>query len=639
MADLGELLGQNQAATEILEALAVPGARLLRLTGPSGSGKSHIAFLAGATWRDDGGRCVIALGDDNHASRSLQPFLAGLASLPRSWTGIASEGSRSALRVADVVVGSAGAGASIFDLLSSTFRQRVERALRPFSSPERDIILDLKRLARSHPLLLIADNAHWWDADSLWLLRELVSDRLRTAVSQLQSVVVLLVDTAEEQRPSAPESFDSLVKMCERTWQTSRCTREQFPRVLKSLGMTQELPPDTLDALFAATGGHLKLAEQLALYAERHSIRRLVESDERAYVATLLSARVASLGTSRENMAALLSRAAVIGLEFDERDLLCLAEDLQGPASGLIELAEQISFLQRSGGRLSFSHDVIRSAILAEESPPLLKSYRKKFEECLSILRPGDYSARSKLLLSAGVAERGRELFALASIQQLRRGTPATRVLRQAIFQFPDDEALQAFVSMMASAYDSVASGDFTGPLSRLKTPLRGESPLMAAERNYLAALCCIELQTAAGIDEAASVLSSWEPSLRGEHEVRLRFLLLLQQAQVLAEMFDNARETERAIERKLLARSRYDHDAAVMLQVQNRRAAALNAPEVAELRIREAVAFSRRGPGDSGTGQTGALPLAEQPRRHSDPSGQGRRRLRSRKRGGAGRP
>lgn len=154
----------------------------------------------------------------------------------------------------------------------------------------------------------------------------------------------------------------------------------------------------------------------------------------------------------------------------------------------------------------------------------------------------------------------------------------------------------------MASAYESIASGDFTGPLPRLKTPLRGESPLMAAERNYLAALCCIELQTAAGIDEGASVLTSWEPSLRGEHEMRLRFLLLLQQAQVLAEMFDNARETERAIERKLLARSRYDHDAAMMLQVQNRRAAALNSPEVAELRIREAVAFSRRGPEGSGT-------------------------------------
>jgi hypothetical protein len=121
----------------------------------------------------------------------------------------------------------------------------------------------------------------------------------------------------------------------------------------------------------------------------------------------------------------------------------------------------------------------------------------------------------------------------------------------------------------------------------------------MAAERNYLAAIRAMELQTAAGFDDARRILSSWEPELEHEVELQLRFSLLLQQAYVLSEMFDEARETELRIERKLHARARYDLDAAVLVQVQNRRASAVTVPEVAEAVIRESVSFFRRGTKD----------------------------------------
>ncbi len=601
MRSVAELLGQDTTAARILETLEAPGTAVVRLTGPAGSGKSHIAFLVGATWRDSGGTTLVALGDDNNSSRSLYPLLSGLSPFPRGWTGLAGAGSRSALQVAGVASGTGGAAASIFDLLTAAFRQRTERILRPYSNAEREILLDLKRLARSHRLLLIAENAHWWDPDSLQLLREIVSAHLRTAIPQLASVVVLLVDTALEQPPSAPELFNGLTEMsAEQTWTVTRCSREQFPEVLKSLGLTQQLPASVLDALFSATGGHLKLAEQLVLYSEHHSLSQLTASGHGDYLATLLAERIGSLGALGGEIMAMLARAAVIGLSFEEKDLLCLADELEADLPDLIDRAQSISLLTRAAGQLSFTHDVVRSAILHEEGPSQLTAYRKQFEKCLSILRPGDYIARADVLLQAGDTERGRELFAIAVIDQLRRGVPASRVLRHASLQFPEDGDLQVFLDLMATSYLSVASGDFTQPLPRLKTPLPSETPLMAAERNYLSAICSMELQTAAGVHDAETILSSWQPTLHAEVELSLRFLLLLQQAQVLAETFDDARVTESAIERRLLARARYDLDAAVMLQVQNRRSAALNVPEVAKLRIQEAVTFFRRGTGDA---------------------------------------
>jgi hypothetical protein len=113
-----------------------------------------------------------------------------------------------------------------------------------------------------------------------------------------------------------------------------------------------------------------------------------------------------------------------------------------------------------------------------------------------------------------------------------------------------------------------------------------------------------MELQTAAGFVDALTTLTTWIPSVDGEPELRLRFLVLLQQAQVLAERFDEARETEAGIERELVGRARYDPEAAVTLQIQNRRAAAVNAPEIAERRIRQAVAFFRRGTNDTSRDQ-----------------------------------
>ena len=74
-----------------------------------------------------------------------------------------------------------------------------------------------------------------------------------------------------------------------------------------------------------------------------------------------------------------------------------------------------------------------------------------------------------------------------------------------------------------------------------------------------------------------------------------MRFLLLRQQAEVLCEDFSAARSTESTIEIQLSRRPVSDTSAPRLKQVQNRRAAAINRPEVAENRIARAVDFFRR--------------------------------------------
>ncbi len=600
MADLAALLGQIKTTEGIWEDLRDPMVRITRLTGPSGSGKSYIAREVASRWCNAGGRCVVAVGDDDNSWRELYPLLTGLSSAHRDWADLATTAARSAVRVVEAAAGSPGVGSSIFDLLGAAFRQRTMRALRAYADAERAIILDLNHLGRSHDLLLVADNAHWWDVDSLQLLRSVLSDRLRKAMQPLESLVVLLVDTADEQAAVEPEKFGSLTAMCdEHTHRTERCGRDKFPELLKAFGYEGELPDDVLRLLFDVTGCHLKLVEQVTAYAMETGNGSLLTSADGDYLASLAHARFASLGASQPEVTELLVRAAVLGLSFTERDLQCISDKKRADIRSLVEMAHRIGFVEPKAEEICFCHDIIRTAILKDRTPQHLRPVYEKLAQCLSILRPGDYSARTQALLEAEDRDGAREMIALAGVSQIRRGVESTRVWHRITSRLPADAALHAHLKVIADGYAAVEAGDFARAIPGLRTPLVGETLYMAAERNYLAAICSMEMQTTAGAVEAQSILESWVPRLEREAELEIRFLLLLQQAQVLANLIEEARKTESQIEQRLLERSGYDPHATVMLQVQNRRATAVNAPEVAVVRISEAVNFFRRGTGD----------------------------------------
>ena len=592
MPGLAELLGQREMAERVLVDLLDRGASCVRITGPAGSGKSEVARGVASAWLDGGGACLIAIGDDERSGRPLYPLLAALAGANRMWVEFAGKGTRGALEVASKVVPAGKIATSFWDLLQAAARQRAERVLKPYSTAERDVIVDLKRLARSKRLLIVADNAHWWDREALRLLDDALSPRLQEAVPQLANAAVLMVDTADEQPVIAPEAFALLSARSKPfTRRTARCTRPEFADVLHALGVSDPLPPDVLDALYGATNGHLKLAEQVAAYARRDGFRALVADREGDYAASLVAARVDSLGASSPEVRELLTRAAVLGLSFTEQDLKCITGG--GPVRALLDRAELIGFVGRDKDQIAFSHDVIRAGILSDQTPSQRRELYARLSECLATLRPADFAARAQASAQAGEEARTSELLALDGVARMRGGVPTSRVLAEAAAD------RLAYLELMAAASDAVAAGDFAGGSRRLRVAPAAETVLMAAERHYLSALCALEAQTRSGVNDALTLLGAWLATVADEPDLRTRFLLLQQQAQVLAEDFDAARATETKLESELVTRAGYDPAAAVTLQIQNRRAAAIDVPEIAALRIAEAVTFFRRPSGD----------------------------------------
>ena len=432
------LLGQDEVASGIVEKLHGGTHRLARLTGTSGAGKSHTALLAGTTWRDAGGRVLVATGDEAKSNSKLFPLLSLEGTTSPRWPTLATQGSRSVLSAAEAVAGTGGIGTSVFDLLASAISS-TDAELRYLSPAERQIVDDIQRAARSRRLLLIADSAHHWDADSLGLVSDLLSQRLRSTVSSLENLSVLLVDTARDQDVAAPTEFERLAAASRAAeWEMELVGREKFGPVLEHLGLQVGLEEDTLAELHDITGGHLELAKQLV--ADLNTGPRTGRGTLPEYprdITTLLEARLRSLGSSGAELEEMLTRAAVIGATFALEEIECLAVSAKDDVDRLVRRATSINFVEVGSEFLRFRHEVLRSHFLGAATPSELRRMRSQYERCLSVLRPHDYATRAALLLEAGDVPRGREIFALSAIAELRRGAAPERVLAHAVAEFP----------------------------------------------------------------------------------------------------------------------------------------------------------------------------------------------------------
>lgn len=578
MGTVGALLGSDEIVSRLEARLNLPDVRVLRLSGPPGSGKSTIASILAARWRAAQGASVIAVGDHFALDREFFPFHTGLTEVNESWGELALEGSRSTLKALDVIQGTGGLATSLFEMLGSARRRKIDRATRTLTTAEKDIVNDLKRLSHNKPLLLVADNFHWWDRASLSLLEHLQSAVLRKAIPELDRLKVLIVDTSDDQGVIEPTLFNQLTAQASVTERTRLCSRNEYRTLLECFGAPTTLPDALVDRLFATTGGHLKLTDQVCRYLKERGPDVGLEGPEE--IGALLDQRLATLGDQAAPLADCLSMASIIGLSFDLRELACAVERPGPEVDRLLKQAEALSLVSRQEPAPRFAHDVLRSYFLARQSTDDVRRSKARLEACIAKLRPGDYGLRGKLLLEAGEADRARNLFALYAAKRLRTRHGVSTVVSDVTEAFPRDAALAAWVKALASGYDSVARGRSMQGAELGSAPMETESALMGAERNYLAALRAMERQTHEGFLEARRIVETWAPRAQDELELKLRMKLLLQQTYVLADQRDEALRIEAELEAELLDRSAFDQDAADLLQIQNRRAVSVHPPK-----------------------------------------------------------
>jgi AAA ATPase domain len=586
--DLWSALGYDAVAADVAQALQ-RSSDIIVLEGPPGVGKSWLAKGIGAIWQERGGSTIIAEGDSFRSDVEFYAFGFTMARLSNGWKSVVPTVAGIA-KAGEALIGTAGIITATIEMIAR-IRQSRRRARTLFlGDAEQDILHELEHLSRKRPMLLIADNLHWWDSRSLEFVRRLRDQKISAAFPFVADIRVLAVQTIEPYQTVAhAAAHDALLTPSSTTFiDLPRIPRRGFASILEALGASPKPTSDLANIVYDFCGGHLALASRCAArIAEGEAEMFVSASDTEDFVRRLVSERIRSLGVVGREAIAVLQVAAVLGLTFSRDELVCASGIDKTEASRLLRSCRDEDLLELSDRLGRFVHDLYRDHFLTAFDADST-SVHERLSDCLRLLRPAEYELRA---LNAIDAEREGEaavLGAQAAFARQREGR-TWRNLPPTVLDAITRAGLTSLVESFAVALKHLDSSRHADCLETLATLPRGLPKALLAEADYLRAVCLLVTQSEADRTEARSILDSWCGYEVEEPEVGARLLHLLLYGLSLLMDKEPGRRLEGRIKQFLVQRVSFDAAAEDAMYTLDRCSGSLYEPEVSVIRRQEA--------------------------------------------------
>lgn len=598
MADLWATLGYDQLAVDAAARLGA-SSDINVIQGPPGVGKSLLAKGIGALWESAGGRVVLVEGDSTHSEVALHPFRSSME-LVQSDVKLQASALAALARVGEILLGTGGALTASVEALKALQASQMHQRVVAFDKREQEILSTLERFAKKAPLLLVADNLHWWDSPSLEFLARLRDARTREAFSFTRSLRVLGVETIEPYEDVVqPQSHDALLKPSLTHFvPIDAVPREGFEDVLMALGAGERPTAEIADLIHKLSGGHLVLASRCAARLRTGEADRFLaatSSDE--FVQRLVSERVRTMGTGGKEALEMLQVAAVTGLHFRRDELVCATGVSEANAAQLLRYCsdENIIDLKDEGGK--FVHNLYREHFL-ETIGKGREGIHESLGECLRKLTPAEYESRCINALSAGIHDEAAALAVQAALQRLRDGLP-WRNLSPTVIEAMNMGDLCWAVEQFEIALEHLSNYRSGACLQALAELPHDLPECLMAEADYLQAICLMTTRSESDRVRAELLLESWSEYVDIEPELGLRLMRLrLYHSALQVDKVPGLR-LENQIRQILRRRSRSDPAAKDALYIMDRCAGMIHAPERAvDMNQRAVQYFESTDPG-----------------------------------------
>lgn len=599
MPDLWSTLGYDKTAAEIAAALG-EASDIVVVEGPPGVGKTWLAKGIGGLWQEAGGSSVVAEGDLLSSDVALFPFGLAMAGLPRGWRAIGGAVAGIA-KAGEAFVGTAGLITSTVEGLAKLRRERRRGRTLFLGDAEQEILHDLERLADKRPILLVADNLHWWDATSLALLGRLRDPRMWTAFPFLAEMRVLAVQTPEPYQSVVSERAHEalLAGGATRRMELKRIPRAGFEEVLVALGASHRPDEEITDVVHALSGGHLALASQCAArIAEGEAESFLASADSQEFRRRLLTDRIRSLGTLGKQAVTVLQVAAVLGLTFRRDEVTCAAGFDESETARVLRYCRDEAVVQLFNGVGSFVHDLYRQHFLDISSRDRIVIHERLFD-CLRDLRPGDYDLRCLNAMRAERLADAATFAAQAALQAEREGRP-WRELPDTLLTAITRQELASVVDRFTEALNHLNNYRFADCLNALDRLPRDLSRPLLAEADYLRAMCRMSTRSEDDRALGRSILEAWAGYEQEEPELGVRLMRLLLYGLTHLIEKEPGHALEGRIQQVLGERVSFDIAARDAFYTLGRCAGSLYEPEVSVVRNSEAVEHYSREEGQT---------------------------------------
>lgn len=590
MGDLWGVLGYDDIGARIAGALQA-GDGIAVIEGPPGVGKSWLARDIGSLWESGGGGTILAEGDSLKADLSFYPFGFAMSGLPSGWKSVGPAIAGMA-RAGETLIGTAGLITSTVEALAQARGNRRRKTLF-LGDEEQAILYELEGLARKRPILLIADNLHWWDAESLAFLGKVLDPRMWGSFPFLAELRVLGVQTPEPyQFVASPAAHEALLAAGEASlYPLPRIPREGFEGVLVGLGADPCPTPEVASVIHSFSGGHLALASRCA---DRISLGEsavfLEAASTEEFLRRLLTDRIRSLGPIGKEAITMLQVAAILGLRFRRDEVTCAVETEETDTLKMLRHCRSEGVLEESDGLVRFVHDLYRQHFL-DFDPERKVPIHERLTPCLRLLRPGDYELRCE---NAFAAEQPREAFALAvqAALQSERDGRSWRGLPPKVLDALSGEESARVVERFLAARKELAAYRFRDCLNELDGLPRELPKSLLAEADYLRAMCLMSTRSESDRAEGRAILQAWTDYAEVEPELGVRLLQLLLYGLTHLVDKDPGRALEGKIRQLLGDRTAFDIAAKDALYTLDRSSASLYQPDISIVRKREAAEY-----------------------------------------------
>lgn len=589
MCALDSLLGQTEVIGVVRDAFQ-SGVRTAIIYGREGTGKTSAAE-----------EILAELGEGYHVTRRVgEKLLRATQEAALQGVEAATKDQASAGAIVDVAQDVADLVEDGHIPFSRTLRRllkRREEAKRAKFLPQRKQEF-LTNLIGGNPNsipVLLADNLHYWDADSINFLAQLHGEVWTNLYPRLSDLKIILVWTTEQADETFSQKIADLFAENKVECQLERVREDRFGELLSAMGAPDGLPEHLVSELFVISGSHLRLVAELVslLRSDSKSLHTIISDDPTtATVLTrMLETRLSEAGPASEFLQRLFAALCVVGDQASEADLQCLLESPVAQISELVAMASDIGLLKAHQSATAFTHDIIRRIFL-EFLAPEQCAWHLKYSDCLKQIRPSDYGRRAIHLTAAG-DEAGAETVRVMSLLQSVREQRVSHSDRDWIHQIaPVSDNTGHLIETLRDASVLVSERDYDAAINRISSDTFFVTEILLAERDYFLAQILVLIRTESSQVRALALISD-NPGLE-EREPdlwrRMEELKLLVQRNL--GLFREARRTERELRRHYERKMGFDSSAALGLTRLRRISDSIHNPRISNDRLKKAIGY-----------------------------------------------
>jgi hypothetical protein len=588
---LWTILGYDEVASDVARALSA-SADLNVVEGPPGVGKSWLVKGIGAMWQSGGGSTVVAEGDVLRSDVDLYPLGLAMAALASGWRSVLPAMTVAA-KGSETLTGTSGVITSTIQALGGVRRSRRRARAMFLGDAEQAVLYELERLSRRRPLLIIADNLHWWDSRSLEFLRRLRDPSMCDAFPFLAEMRILAAQTPEPHQSVAnPAAHQALLSpRSTRCFELARIPRQGFERVLAAMGAVPEPSASVGDRVYSFSGGHLALVSRCTDRMAQGEIDVLLSaSDPDDFLRRLLTERLQSLGPMGAQVMAVLQIAAVLGLTFRREEVACASSVEEAETSRVLRFCREEAVVELDEGLGRFVHDLYRSHFLSLGARDRVEIH-ERLSGCLRVLRPAEYEQRCMNALEAECPREAGALAVQAGLQRERDGRPWRELPPRVVAALGNGSSI-AVLKKFLTARRHLDQYRFNECLNCLDGLPRDLPKCLLAEADYVRAMCLMSTRSEEDRGAGRAILQSWAGYEKEEPDLGVRIMQLLLYG--LAKLVDKeaSRVLEGQLRQVLCDRVSFDLAAKDALYTLDRCAASLYQPDVSIIRKGEAVAY-----------------------------------------------